>query len=98
MIPGIISGHNEVMSTAPKKRLFAENAPIVTSRYRGPDRRKADSDYPEESVSRQVTFDAKGNPVLDVRTDVPRRRKNDHTIDLLECLDADKLGLKIDED
>ena len=86
------------MSTAPKKRPFAENAPIVTSRYRGPDRRTADNDDPEDPVSRQVTFDAKGNPVLDVRINVPRRRKEDHTINLLECLDADKLELKIDED
>jgi hypothetical protein len=45
-----------------------------------------------------VKFDAKGNPVLEVRTDVPRHREDDKTIDLLKCLDADALGLELEEE
>jgi len=71
--------------------LFAQNAQIVTHRYRGPDRRRADNDYPDEEISCQIMSDTKGNPVLDVRTNVPRRRKDDRTIDLIKCLDADEL-------
>jgi hypothetical protein len=36
--------------------------------------------------------------VLEVRTDVPRRREDDNTIDLLKCLDADALNLEIEDE
>jgi hypothetical protein len=36
--------------------------------------------------------------VLEVRTDVPRRREDDHTIDLLKCLDADALKLELEDE
>ena len=98
MISSIISARSEIMSTTRTKLLFAKDIPNATSRFGDSDRRKADNDYPEESITRQIVFDAKGNPVLSVQTNVPRRREDDHTIDLLECLDADKLRLEIDED
>lgn len=72
--------------------LFAQNAQIVTHRYRGPDRRRADNDYPDEEISCQIMSDTKGNPVLDVRTNAPRRRKGDDTLDLIKRLDADAPG------
>ena len=57
-----------------KKPRFAENSEVETFRYRGPDRRENDNEHElDEVLSRQVRFDAKGNPVLDVRTNVPRR-------------------------
>ena len=86
------------MSSPPWKKAFAAKAEITTFRYRGPDRREENADSSDEEISRQVRFDAKGNPILDVRTNVTRRREDDDTIDLIECLDADKLDFQIDED
>jgi hypothetical protein len=43
-----------------------------------------------------VTYDAKGDPVWEWRVDVPRRRQDDPTIDLLKCLDVDELRLEDD--
>jgi hypothetical protein len=48
-------------------------------------------------VHTDIHFDAKGNPVWEVRVETPGRRADDDTIDLLECLDAD-LFLEPDED
>lgn len=80
-----------------KKARFAENSEIETFRYRGPDRRDDDTEEKlDELLSRQVRFDAKGNPVLDVRTNVPRRREEDDTIDLLKCLDNSQLSIEED--
>ncbi len=85
------------MSKLPKTNDFAADAKVVSRTYRGPDRR--DPDQVENSkVERTVKFDAKGNPVLEVRTDVPRRRGDDNTIDLLKCLDADGLKLALEDD
>jgi hypothetical protein len=69
----------------------------VTRTYRGPDRRDPNN-TDDSQVSRSIKFDEKGNPVLEVRTDVPRRREDDRTIDLLKCLDADSLGLALEDD
>jgi hypothetical protein len=86
-----------IMSKLPKTEDFAADAKVVSRTYRGPDRR--DPDQKENSrVERTVKFDAKGNPVLEVRTDVPRRRGDDNTIDLLKCLDADALNLQIEDE
>ena len=74
-----------------KHSRWATDAEIVTETYRGPDRRR------NQSLSREVRFDDKGNAVLHVRTDVPRRREDDGTINLIECLDADALGLEIED-
>jgi hypothetical protein len=85
------------MSKSPTNKDFAAGAKVVSRTYRGPDRRdpeQADS----SKVERTVKFDAKGNPVLEVRTDVPRRRGDDDTIDLLKCLDADALNLQLEDE
>jgi hypothetical protein len=41
-----------------------------------------------------VTYDAKGDPVWEWRVDVPRRREDDPTLDLLKCLDLNDLRLE----
>jgi hypothetical protein len=41
----------------------------------------------------EVEFDAKGNAVWQWRTEEPRRREDDPTIDLLECLTSEQLSL-----
>jgi hypothetical protein len=70
---------------------------VQSRTYRGPDRRDP-RNTDDSQVSRQIKFDDKGNPVLEVRVDVPRRREGDNTIDLLKCLDADSLNLQIEDD
>ena len=51
---------------------------------------------PSPKVAGSVGRDELGNAVWEWRVDVPRRRDDDPTIDLLECLDVD--GLSIAED
>lgn len=85
------------MSKPPKSKDFATEAKVQSRTYRGPDRRDPDN-TDDSQVSRQIEFDAKGNPVLKVRVDVPRRREDDNTIDLLKCLDADALNLQLEDD
>lgn len=76
---------------------FAANSEIETFRYRGPDRRgRSPEDQGEPEVATEVTFDAKGNPVLSIRTDAPRRRQGDDTLDLLKCLQDSDLSLEDD--
>lgn len=81
-----------------KDRPFPVNPKIVTPRYRGPDRRGL---YPDKETDMQpsgeVVFDAKGNPVWRVRVDAPRRRQDDHTIDMLKRLEVDSLSLADDK-
>ena len=84
------------MSKSSKSNSAAAGEPALGGAYGGPDRR--DPEAPEPKVSRTIRFDAKGNPVLEVRADVPRRRDGDDTIDLLKCLDADALDLAIEDD
>lgn len=85
------------MSKSQKTKDFAADAKVQSRTYRGPDRRDpANTD--DSQVSRKITFDAKGNPVLEVRVDVPRRREDDNTIDLLKCLDADSLNLTLEDE
>ena len=79
-----------------REKKFAADAEIRTVRYRGPDRREEPPDA-EADVSTEVTFDSKGNPVLDMRTKVPRRRHDDDTVDLLKCLDDSALSLEEDD-
>lgn len=83
------------MTTSSKHSRWATDAEIITDTYRGPDRRKQEDE--EDTISKEVRFDEQGNSVLDVRTDVPRRREDDDTVDLIESLDADALGLELDD-
>ena len=50
-----------------------------------------------QETSSRVRFDEKGNPVFEIRTDTPRRRKDDDTIDLLKCLENESLSLEEDD-
>ena len=67
----------------------------VTPTYPGPERRtrSTDSDV-YQHLTKRVVFDAKGNPVWDIRVTVPRRREDDDTVDLLKCIDPDSLSLE----
>lgn len=64
--------------------------------YKGPERRRRPSD--EVEVRHEVRFDAKGNPVWEVRVDSPRRRKDDDTFNLLKCLDTEDLSLEVEDE
>ena len=44
-----------------------------------------------------ISHDDQGNAVWEWRVEVPRRRDDDPTIDLLECLDVDGLSLEDDD-
>lgn len=86
------------MSTDPDNHKNAEDAFAEAGEQQTSDRRKTQQRVSETGISRQIRFDDKGNAIMDVRVDAPRRRKEDNTIDLLECLDADSLGLKLEDD
>jgi hypothetical protein len=45
------------------------------------------------NVYSTVGFDAKGNAILEWRTDLPARRAEDDTVDYLQALDSDALRL-----
>ena len=77
---------------------FSKNAEIITGSYRGPDRRDSDKDEDEAVISRRVSFDSKGNPILDIRTNALRRREDDMTINLLKCLDISELDFDDSDD
>ena len=83
--------------TSKTNKPFPSNPEVVTPRYRGPDRRDPDvyEEYVEPILS--VGFDVKGDPVLQTQSSVPRRRKDDKPINLLDHLDLDSLSLQ-DED
>jgi hypothetical protein len=84
-----------------KDKPFPANPKVVTFRYRGPDLRgtepEDEADMPAPSKLGDVKFDAKGNPVLQIRADEPRRRKDDDTIDLLKRLELESLSLADDD-
>jgi hypothetical protein len=46
----------------------------------------------------KVGHDDLGNAVWNWRVEVPRRRDDDPTVDLLQCLDVDGLSLEDDEE
>jgi hypothetical protein len=89
------------MPTKKKDKPFPADPEVVTFRYRGPDRRddqpEAKADVPPHGKLGDVKFDAKGNPVLHLRADEPRRRKDDDTIDLLKRLELESLALADDD-
>lgn len=65
------------------------------------DRRSGRSQITKTSNSKElghVNFDDKGNAVWEWRVDVPRRRDEDQTIDLLECLDTSALSIDEEKD
>ncbi len=69
------------------------NGKILAPDYDGPERRKAQC-APEH----RIRFDAKGDPIWEVRTDhIPRRREDDDTINLLRCLVPESLSLEDDD-
>jgi hypothetical protein len=80
----------------PLKNDFAASAEIATRRYRGPDRREGQDKAPDD-VAVEIRFDAKGNPVWEMRTTAPRRREDDDTFDLLKCLQVDSLSIASNE-
>ena len=62
------------------------------------DRRSESAEQDEEpQTSSGVRFDEKGNPVFEIRANVPRRREDDNTSDLLKCLDDESLALADDD-
>ena len=64
--------------------------------FPGSDRRKPKL-AAKPATRSEVTFDAKGNPVWEVRVEAPRRREDDDTVDLLQILDSDELSLQDEE-
>ncbi len=70
---------------------------VVTPSYRGPDRRDPNADENIVEPVSSVSFDAKGDPVWRMRADVPRRRKDDKPINLLDHLNLDSLSLQDEE-
>ena len=79
-----------------KMNEFPRNPEVVTSRYRGPNRRLEPSSDAEAEV--RVSADVKGDPVLEVRIVSPRRREDDDTVNQMECLEVESLTLESDED
>jgi hypothetical protein len=63
----------------------------ATEKARVREERRRNTKPPE--AQRKIKFDDKGNAILDWSTDTPRRREEDNTIDLLECLSPDGLSL-----
>lgn len=82
------------MPILPKDNNYAKDAAVKTKSYRGPDRRDGEAENINDTITREVHYDDKGNPVLSVRTHAQRRREGDKTIDLLKCLDAGELDLE----
>jgi hypothetical protein len=82
---------------------FGGDQEITTFRYRGPDRREGrsfelgDLLSPDEKLG-DVTFDAKGNPIWQLKVELPRRRKDDNTLDLIKCLEVDTIALADEAD
>jgi hypothetical protein len=63
------------------------------------DRRRSRGKTPlSPKVVGSVGRDELGNAVWEWRVDVPRRRDDDPTIDLLECLDVDGLSIQEEEE
>ena len=73
------------------------NIKVVTPSYRGPNRRDPEAEEGTVEPVCSVSFDVKGDPVLQMRADVLRRREDDKPIDLLDHLNLDSLSLQ-DED
>ena len=81
-----------------KNKPISCDSKTSASRVRGPDRRDESEEQEEKlQTSSSVRFDEQGNPVLEIRAAVQRRRKDDNTIDLLKCLDDESLSLADDD-
>ena len=85
------------MSITGKHKNFAMHAEIKTRSYRGHDRRRKEQDPSELKVTRHVRFDDRGNPVMDLETNTPRRRRDDEAIDMIECLAGENPDLELSE-
>jgi hypothetical protein len=75
----------------PPKRSTPPPPAISTPTYRGPDRR--DPDAKDVPVGR-VVFDEKGNAVWHAEDNVPRRRRDDSTINERNRFDVSSLSLR----
>ena len=99
LLPGIqngvleISRNREVAPGMPPKKNTPPPPAISTSTYRGADRR--DPKAKNGPVGR-VVFDEKGNAVWHAEDDVPRRRRDDSTINERNRFDLDSLSLQDD--
>ncbi|MDX1561578.1 MAG: hypothetical protein R3305_01550 [Gammaproteobacteria bacterium] len=84
-----------------KDRKLPPDVPPPAGERRPNDRRKSRgrSEPPRVDPKElgKVGHDDLGNAVWNWRVDVPRRRDDDPTIDLLECLDVDGLSLEDDD-
>ena len=69
---------------------------ISTRNYRGPDRRKPGYDIRDPELSKLVRTDHRGYRILELRSNVHRRRADDRTVDPLEILNIDLLQLEAD--
>jgi hypothetical protein len=83
--------------TSKKNKPLPSDSDVAMPRYRGPDRRDADADEENVESVLNVEFDVKGDPVLQAKSSVPRRREDDKPVNLLDHLDLDSLSLQ-DED
>jgi hypothetical protein len=71
--------------------------PAGENRDRRRSHQRDDAAAPKPGAVGSVEHDDLGNAVWNWRVDVPRRREDDPTIDLLECLDVEGLSLEEDE-
>ena len=60
-------------------------------------KKRSEPPKPDPKTVGTVGHDDLGNAVWEWRVDVPRRRDDDPTIDLLDCLDVDGLSIEDEE-
>ena len=99
---GSIVTAERTLDTDKKKALIEErldaykrsDIEVVSPSYRGPNRRDPDANEDIVKPVCSVNFDVKGDPVLQMQANVPRRREDDKPIDLLDHLNLDSLSLQ----
>jgi hypothetical protein len=68
--------------------------PAMSKRDRRQPSRRSGPPKPDPQALGGISHDDLGNAVWEWRVEVPRRRDDDPTIDLLDCLDVDGLSLE----